>query len=156
MSPSKSPTGVNSTALSPSPAMALRSDTLIFLFIYKKRLYGKSGQQRCREKASPKLVVCLTMKGHSRILLRSWCRESWRPMAGAGKVCFWWSHVYTKPRLQSPRKWGPCKQVSKETFVTREKPVTWLIEESLARLTVIFLPSFKAKLVKMKNHSKFF
>lgn len=63
MSPSKSPTGVNSTALSPSPAMALRSDTLIFLFIYKKRLYGKSGQQRCREKASPKLCCVFNYEG---------------------------------------------------------------------------------------------
>lgn len=151
MSPSKSPTGVNSTALSPSPAMALRSDTLIFCLFTKRDFMARMDGSVAVRKPAPSSVVCLTMKGHGRILLRSWCRESRRPMAGAGKVCFWWSHVYTKPRLQSP-----CTQVSKETFVTREKPLTWLIEECLARITVIFLPSFKAKPVKMKNHSKFF
>lgn len=156
MSASKSPTGVNSTALSPSPAMALRSDTLIFCLFTKRDFMARADSSVAVRKPAPSSVVCLTKKGHSRILLRSWCRESWRPMAGAGKVCFWRSHVYTKPWLQSPCKWGPCKQVSKETFVTREKPLTWLIAECLARITVIFLPSFKAKLVKMKNHSKFF
>lgn len=34
-----------------------------FLFIYKKRLYGKNGRQRCREKASPELCCVFNYEG---------------------------------------------------------------------------------------------